>query len=265
MAYATSLSALDGLIAAVAAGKVGSAASNGVCGVRAQPSAQASAQSAKPATGKGATAAGAGPAPKAEGPPKEKKEKAPKEKAPKAAKAPSTPAADRIIDVSWLDLRVGKILEAERHPESEKLYVEKIDVGEAEPRTILSGLAQHIPLDDVKGARVVVVCNLPARPLAGIPSHGMVLCASEVDAQGNKAKTEFVIPPDAAKVGERISFAEFPGEPEDEKKIKKKKVWEACAPDLATNAQGIACYKGAQWTTSAGACTAATVKGGPIS
>lgn len=176
------------------------------------------------------------------------------------------PAPDRPMDVSWLDLRVGHILEAEKHPDSDKLYVEKIDVGEEEPRTILSGLAHHMPLDRVRGARVVVCCNLPPRPLAGIPSHGMVLCASEVDGEGNKGTTEFVTPPEAAKVGERITFDKYPGEPEEEKRIKKKDAWKAVAPDLATDGECFACYKGSErWMTSAGPCKVISVKSSPIS
>lgn len=190
-------------------------------------------------------------------------------KAAKLAKPAAEPVVDRAIDVSWLDLRVGHILDAHAHPESDKLYVESIDVGEPEPRTILSGLAHYMPIEKVRGARVVVVCNLPARPLAGIPSHGMVLCASDVDADGNKTTTEFIVPPADAKVGERITFAAYPGEPVDAAKIKKKKGWETCAPHLATNASGVATYQGAagaaEWMTSAGPCTAATVKNGPIS
>ena len=54
------------------------------------------------------------------------------------------------VDISRLDLRVGLILEAHRHPDADTLYVESIDVGEATPRTIISGLVQHIPLDQVK-------------------------------------------------------------------------------------------------------------------
>jgi tRNA-binding EMAP/Myf-like protein len=190
-------------------------------------------------------------------------------KAAKVAKPAAEPAADRAIDVSWLDFRVGHILDAHAHPESDKLYVESIDVGEPEPRTILSGLAHYMPLDKVRGARVIVVCNLPARPLAGIPSHGMVLCASDVDAAGNKTTTEFVVPPADAKVGERVTFDAYPGEPVEATKLKKKKGWETCAPHLATDASGVATYRGAAgaaaWMTSAGPCTAATVKSGPIS
>jgi len=42
-----------------------------------------------------------------------------------------------------LDLRVGKILEAELHPDADKLYVIKVDIGEETPRTIVSGLRDH--------------------------------------------------------------------------------------------------------------------------
>lgn len=257
-AFAKALQAIDALL---------SDATNGVAGAAKLPSA---APAAKPAAKAPAKPAPTPAAPKladtSEVPAGEKEAKAPK--APKAAKAPAAPssaAADRPIDVSWLDLRVGHILEAKAHPESDKLYIETIDVGEPEPRTILSGLAHYMPLEAVSGARVVVVCNLPARPLAGIASHGMVLCASDVNGEGGKTKTEFVLPPAAAKVGERITFASYPGEPAEPNKIKKKKAWETCAPDLATDAAGIATFKGDPWLTSAGPCTAASVRNGPIS
>jgi tRNA-binding EMAP/Myf-like protein len=47
------------------------------------------------------------------------------------------------IHAGLLEFRVGKILEAWEHPESEKLYCEKIDIGEAEPRLIASGLGAY--------------------------------------------------------------------------------------------------------------------------
>lgn len=46
-----------------------------------------------------------------------------------------------------LDIRVGRILKAWRHEEADSLYVEEVDVGEPEPRTICSGLVKYIPLD----------------------------------------------------------------------------------------------------------------------
>jgi Putative tRNA binding domain len=51
----------------------------------------------------------------------------------------STPAAE-LTELSRLEIRSGKIIEIAKHPEADSLYVEKVDVGEAEPRTIVSGL-----------------------------------------------------------------------------------------------------------------------------
>lgn len=56
---------------------------------------------------------------------------------------------DLKVDVSRLDLRVGRIITAEKHPDADALYVEKVDCGEPAPRTVVSGLVKHIPLDQV--------------------------------------------------------------------------------------------------------------------
>ncbi|GFH06080.1 predicted protein [Haematococcus lacustris] len=58
------------------------------------------------------------------------------------------------------------------------LYVEQIDVGEPEPRTIVSGLVGFVPLEQMQERLVLVICNLKARNMRGVKSHGMVLCAS---------------------------------------------------------------------------------------
>ena len=70
------------------------------------------------------------------------------EKAEKKQAAPSQ--EDAVVDVSRLDLRIGLILEAQKHPDADSLYVEQVDVGEASPRTVVSGLVKHIPLDQVQ-------------------------------------------------------------------------------------------------------------------
>lgn len=46
-----------------------------------------------------------------------------------------------------LDVRVGKVVKAWRHPDADSLYVEEVDVGEPEPRTICSGLVAYVPLE----------------------------------------------------------------------------------------------------------------------
>eukprot|EP00339_Tiarina_fusa_P013680 CAMPEP_0116996696 /NCGR_PEP_ID=MMETSP0472-20121206/410_1 /TAXON_ID=693140 ORGANISM="Tiarina fusus, Strain LIS" /NCGR_SAMPLE_ID=MMETSP0472 /ASSEMBLY_ACC=CAM_ASM_000603 /LENGTH=428 /DNA_ID=CAMNT_0004695391 /DNA_START=9 /DNA_END=1296 /DNA_ORIENTATION=+ len=152
-------------------------------------------------------------------------------------------------DISALDIRVGMILKVWPHPEAEKLFCEEIDVGEDAPRQIASGLRPFYKQEDLDGRRVVVLCNLKARNLVGFPSHGMVLCASNAD----HTAVETMEPPADAKIGERVTFEGIgDGDPEPENKIAKKKVFEAVAPDLKTNAEGVCVWKAAVSVTSAG-------------
>ena len=68
---------------------------------------------------------------------------------PAGEKRPVAPQEELKVDVSRLDLRVGRILTAEKHPDADSLYVEQVDVGEATPRTVVSGLVKHIPIEQV--------------------------------------------------------------------------------------------------------------------
>lgn len=77
-----------------------------------------------------------------------------------------------------MDIRVGKIVEISRHPDADALYVEKIDLGEEKPRTVVSGLVNFVPIEQMENRLVVVLCNLKPAKMRGIESNGMVLCAS---------------------------------------------------------------------------------------
>ena len=91
-----------------------------------------------------------------------KKDKPKKEKAPAAEKPKEAPEAP--MDVGRLDMRVGKIVEVSLHPDAESLYLEKIDCGEPNVRTVVSGLVKHIPLNEMENRMVIVLCNLkPAK------------------------------------------------------------------------------------------------------
>ena len=72
-------------------------------------------------------------------------------------------------------------MEIGKHPEADTLYVEKVDVGESEPRTIVSGLVEYCSVDSLLNRNVVVLCNLKPRALKGIMSFGMLLCCSNQD------------------------------------------------------------------------------------
>jgi len=59
-------------------------------------------------------------------------------------------AAEAKVSIVKLDIRVGLIRKAEKHPDADSLYVEEIDVGEEAPRTVVSGLVKYIPLEEMR-------------------------------------------------------------------------------------------------------------------
>lgn len=164
--------------------------------------------------------------------------------------------------VTALDIRVGRIGKVWVHEEADKLYCEEIDVGEDEPRNIASGLRPFMDAEDMEGRMVLVLCNLKARKLAGFPSHGMVLCASNED----HTEVKLVSVPVEAKIGERVTIPGFnfegeEGAPFAENKIGKKKVFEKLAPFLKTSEYGVPEFGGRPLLTSAGVCTSPIANG----
>lgn len=80
-----------------------------------------------------------------------------------------------------LDLRVGTIVAAEALPKSKKLLQLQVDLGEAQPRQILAGLAQAYAAEDLLGKQVIVVANLKPAKIMGVQSCGMVLASDGAD------------------------------------------------------------------------------------
>ncbi len=75
-------------------------------------------------------------------------------------------------------LKTAKIVEVSRHPDADKLYVLKVDDGEAKDRVILSGLVPYFSEKELLGKNIVIVDNLKSRKMRGIDSRGMLLAAS---------------------------------------------------------------------------------------
>lgn len=92
-------------------------------------------------------------------------------------------------DFDKLDLRVGTIIEAEKHPKADKLLVFQVKMG-TEKRQIISGVSEYFKPEDCVGKKVVVVANLKPRKLRGLESKGMILFADH-DVDG-KTRYEFV-------------------------------------------------------------------------
>ncbi len=101
--------------------------------------------------------------------------------APPVAEAPAPAAEPTYIGIdefTKVELRVGQILTAEPVPKADKLLRFTIDLGEAQPRQILAGIAQYYEYEKLIGRKVIVVANLAPRKLRGFESQGMILAAS---------------------------------------------------------------------------------------
>lgn len=172
-----------------------------------------------------------------------------KEKKEKAPKPPKAPAASAPLSPCLIDLRVGHILKAIKHPEADSLYVSTIAMGDKAGtddtteyegqvvRTVCSGLNGLVPLEEMQGRKVVVVANLKPVKMRGIKSCAMVLAASprlkEGEEDNHAGPVELVTPPSDAKAGERVWFEGWTGEPEGVLNPKKK-VWEYCQAGFTT-------------------------------
>jgi len=129
----------------------------------------------------------------AEKPAKEaKKDKAQKgaktSAAPAAPAAPATGGGDtgaiEFEDFVKLDLRVGRVVSAEPHPDADRLLVVKIDIAEDEPRQVVAGIAEFFKPEELVGKQVTMVANLKPRKLRGLMSQGMILAVKQDDGMG---------------------------------------------------------------------------------
>ena len=84
-----------------------------------------------------------------------------------------------IEDFMNLDLRVAKIVEAENHPDADRLFVLKVDIGEENPRQLVAGIRSGYSAEELVGKKVVVIANLEPATIRGQESQGMILAASD--------------------------------------------------------------------------------------
>ena len=94
-----------------------------------------------------------------------------------------------IDDFKKIDFRVGRVVEAERIPKSEKLLKLKVDIG-AETRQVIAGIAKHYEPEKLIGRSIVVVANLQPAKLMGQESQGMLLAAN--GEQGELSVVTFI-------------------------------------------------------------------------
>ncbi|MFP4484280.1 MAG: methionine--tRNA ligase [Spirochaetaceae bacterium] len=144
--------------------------------------------------------------------------------APAGSAAPegaSAPVEERFRD--QVDLRAARILEVERHPKADKLYIEKIDDGSGETRQIVSGLVPYYSEEDLQGKTIVLVHNLKPAKLRGVKSEGMLL-AADGEYQGEQL-VDVLFLDDSVQPGTRVVAKGYEppgyetGEPEEPGRI----------------------------------------------
>ena len=180
--------------------------------------------------------------------------------------------AGTVEDVRRVAFRAATVLSAEPHPEADNLLVCKVDCGDAaenggatEPRTVVAGLADKIPTDELVGRRVVAVTNLKPAKMRGIESMAMLLAASNEDDQ-----VDLVSVLESVPNGELLSFeGKETSEPDAMLKSKgAQKVWERVKSSLRASDSGEALYlqdgKAHRMMTSQGPAKTATLKDVPI-
>jgi methionyl-tRNA synthetase len=95
---------------------------------------------------------------------------------------PVNPAKAEVTfdEFSKMDIRIGKILKAERVEKSKKLLKLEVDTG-IDKRTVMSGIAEHFSPEEVVGKQVTILVNLAPRKIMGVESQGMILMAEDKD------------------------------------------------------------------------------------
>jgi len=155
-----------------------------------------------------------------------------------------------------LDIRCGRIMECGRVPDADSLYLLKIDIGEAQPRQVVSSLVKHYKEEELKDRQVVVYCNIKPGKMRGFESQAMVLAATQ-DKGAENEKCELLLPPKGCKEGTRVqSGATQVGSASEGVSTKNiSKVWGQVQPLLQMNDKKEATFKGTTWTFPEGAIT----------
>lgn len=186
----------------------------------------------------------------------DKKAEAGKKQKKPAAKAEPVSVAEHPF--ARVDLRVGRIVKAELHPTADRLYIETVDLGEPEPRTVVSGLVGQVELEELQDRLAVFICNLKPATLCKTVSSAMLLVS-----KNEEGALEPLCVPASAVPGDRISIEGIVPQPDAVIKPKED-TWEVVRKDLAV-CDGVAYYKEAPLSVSGGQIVSTKVPNGLIS
>jgi len=166
-----------------------------------------------------------------------------------------------------LNIRVGQITKVINHPESDKLLIETVNFGnEIGERTILSGLNNLVPINDLENSLRPFLINLKPAKMGGIESQGMLLCSSKTFPD-NTRKVEPLSVPSTAKPGDQIVIQGFESDKPDERLPPKKKIWETLQPEFKVDNKGNCLFqdKIIKMADNSGSVTSLSLRDGSIS
>ncbi|CAH01588.1 uncharacterized protein KLLA0_C12023g [Kluyveromyces lactis] len=140
-----------------------------------------------------------------------------------------------------LNLKVGKFQQVALHPNSEKMYVSQVELGNGSVKQICSGIRQYIPRDQLQDKLCIVVDNIKKCKLRGEPSEAMILCGEHTDAGSGITSVKLAYPvaesleQSAQLVGQQVVIDL--DQKITDRKIKPKK-WDCISSSLYTNGNG---------------------------
>lgn len=101
-------------------------------------------------------------------------------------------------DFAKIQLRVATVIEAEYHPNADRLLKLQIDLGD-EQRQICAGIRGQYEPEQLVGKQIIVVANLAPRKIRGEESNGMLLAASSMGGEdGKELQAVVLLQPDKA-------------------------------------------------------------------
>jgi tyrosyl-tRNA synthetase len=163
--------------------------------------------------------------------------------------------------ISKLDLRVGKIVKCEPHPNADTLFVNTVDVAlESGTIQVVSGLKKYYTAEQLTNKLVTILLNIKPTNMREVRSIAMILAATSDD--GNTV--ELIEPPADAAIGEHITFPSYATHTGNDILARaNEKVLKSVFDELSVDSNGNAVYKDTTpFTTTKGKCTVPTLKQG---
>jgi len=108
-------------------------------------------------------------------------------------------------DFVKLDLRVAKVVQAENHPNADRLLKLQVDDGSGTPRQICAGIRDQYSAEDILGKLIVIVANLAPRTIRGEESRGMLMAASNAEKGAEERKVIVITPMSDIEPGSIVS------------------------------------------------------------